>query len=56
MPAVDLVRTKQPSRKKRELEFLRNKVIEVDPDWWKPLTDEEAEAFLEDVIRNCRKW
>jgi len=47
VPVVDLVRTKKPARKKRTLGALKGKIQVVDPDWWKPMTDEEAERFIE---------
>jgi antitoxin (DNA-binding transcriptional repressor) of toxin-antitoxin stability system len=31
--------------KTRELGLFRGQIKEMDPDWWKPMTDEEAEAF-----------
>jgi prevent-host-death family protein len=46
-PVVDLVRTDQPSRKQRKLGTQAGKAWEIDPDWWKPMTEEETEAFLE---------
>jgi prevent-host-death family protein len=46
VPVVDIVRTKKPTRKKRTLGTLRGKIQVVDRNWWKPMTDEEAEAFL----------
>ena len=46
-PVADIVRTKQPTRKKRKLGTLRGKIQILDPHWWKPMTDEEAEAFAE---------
>ena len=46
-PVVDLVRTSKREEGKREFGFLRGKIVEVDPDWWKPMTDEEFEDFLE---------
>ena len=45
--AVDPVRTKVPNRKKRKLGTLRDKVEIYDPDWWKPMTEEKVDAFLE---------
>ncbi len=30
---------------KRELGKARGLIREIDPNWWKPMTDEEAEAF-----------
>ena len=46
VPVVDLVRTKKPSRKERTLGTLKGKIQILDPDWWKPMTDEEVEDFL----------
>ena len=46
-PVVDLVRTTTPDEGKRKFGTLRGKIIEIDPDWWKPMTDEEADDFLE---------
>lgn len=46
VPVVDLVRTKEPSGKKRTLGTLRGKIEIVDADWWKPMTDREAEDFM----------
>jgi antitoxin (DNA-binding transcriptional repressor) of toxin-antitoxin stability system len=47
VPAVDLVRTKTPSRRKPKFGTLRDKIKVYDPDWWKPMTEEEVDAFLE---------
>ncbi|HVH71143.1 MAG TPA: type II toxin-antitoxin system prevent-host-death family antitoxin [Candidatus Dormibacteraeota bacterium] len=46
-PVADLVRTSKPTGKKPELGFLKGKKIVLDPDWWKPMTDEEVDAFLD---------
>jgi prevent-host-death family protein len=46
VPVVDLVRTKQPSRKTRMLGTLKGKIRILDPDWWKPMTDEEVRHLL----------
>lgn len=46
VPVVDIVRTKKPVLKKRTLGTLRGQIKILDPDWWKPMTDEEVEAFL----------
>jgi hypothetical protein len=43
---VDIVRTKEPLGKKRILGTLKGKIQVLDPDWWKPMTDKEAEDFL----------
>lgn len=46
-PVVDIVRTSKAARKKPKFGTLKGKRIIPDPDWWKPMTDEEVEAFLE---------
>jgi prevent-host-death family protein len=46
VPVVDIVRTKAPTRKKRTLGTLKGKIQVLDPNWWKPMTDAEVEAFL----------
>jgi len=46
VPVVDLVRTKEPSRKPRVLGTLKGRIQILDPNWWKPMTDEEVEDFL----------
>ena len=47
VPVVDMVRTKEPTHKKRKLGTLKGKIEILDPDWWKPMTDEEVDAFIE---------
>lgn len=47
-PVVDLVRTKKPAAEKPKFGTLKNKVAVHDPNWWKPMTEEETEAFIED--------
>lgn len=46
VPVVDLVRTKRNGLKKRPLGTLKGKIKINDPDWWKPMTDEEVDDFL----------
>jgi antitoxin (DNA-binding transcriptional repressor) of toxin-antitoxin stability system len=46
VPVVDLVRTQEPSRKKPVFGTLRGKIKISDPDWWKPMSDEEVEALF----------
>ena len=46
VPVVDIVRTRKSARKKRTLGSLRGKIKVLDPNWWKPMTDKEAEKFL----------
>jgi prevent-host-death family protein len=47
VPAVDIIRTKKPSRKKRKLGTLKGKIQIRDIRWWKPMSDDEADAFVE---------
>ena len=46
VPVVDIVRTQKPARKKRTLGTLQGKIQIHDPNWWKPMTDDEVEDFL----------
>jgi prevent-host-death family protein len=46
IPVVDIVRTKQPSRKERKLGTLKGKIEILDPDWWKPMANDEVDDFL----------
>ena len=46
-PVVDLVPTKESDSRAPRFGTLRGKAIEIDPDWWKPMTDEEVDDFLE---------
>jgi len=46
-PVVDIVRTVQGAGRKRKLGTGRGQLKAVDPDWWKAMSDEEADAFLE---------
>ena len=47
IPVVDIVRTKKPSGKPRLFGTLKGKIEIIDPAWWKPMTDREAEDFIE---------
>jgi prevent-host-death family protein len=47
VPVVDLVRTKKPTRKKRRLGTLKGTIQVLEPGWWKPMSDDEVEAFIE---------
>jgi prevent-host-death family protein len=47
VPAVDLIPTAVGARKEPKFGTLRGTVKVIDPDWWKPRTDEEVEAFLD---------
>jgi prevent-host-death family protein len=46
-PVVDLVRTEKSEKKKPRFDTLKGKGIVRDPNWWKPMTDEEVDALLE---------
>lgn len=45
VPVADLVRT---TATKRKFGTLKGKIKINDPNWWKPMTDKEVEAFLEE--------
>ncbi len=46
---VDTFHTKQkPTPKKRKLGTLQGKIKVIDPDWWRPMSDEEVTNFLID--------
>ena len=47
VPVVDIVRTKKPSRKKRRLGTLKGKIQVLEPGWWKPMSDDEVDAFVQ---------
>jgi prevent-host-death family protein len=46
VPVVDIVRTKKVVPKKRVLGAFRDRIQIHDPDWWKPMSDEEVDEFL----------
>ena len=46
VPIADLVRTKAGKARKPQFGTLKGRIVENDPDWWKPMSDEEVEAFL----------
>jgi prevent-host-death family protein len=46
-PVVDIVRTTKADPKKPKFGTLKGQVTAPDPDWWKPMTDEEIEALLD---------
>jgi antitoxin (DNA-binding transcriptional repressor) of toxin-antitoxin stability system len=47
VPVVDLVPTKQKAGTQRRFGTLAGRVRETDPDWWKPMSNEEADAFID---------
>jgi len=46
-PVADIVRTAKPQRNRPKFGTLKNRVVVRDSNWWKPMSEEEAEAFLE---------
>jgi len=46
-PVVDIVRTTTTSHERPIFGTLKGKVIIRDPDWWKPMADQEVDAFLD---------
>jgi antitoxin (DNA-binding transcriptional repressor) of toxin-antitoxin stability system len=46
VPVADLVRTRANSAEKPKFGALKGKIVVHDPDWWKPMSDEEVGAFL----------
>ena len=46
-PLVDIVRTSRRAASEIEFGGLSHLKVELDPEWWKPMSKEEAEAFLE---------
>ena len=46
-PVVDIVRTTKTHPEKPKFGTLKGKVAALDPDWWKPMTDDEVEALLD---------
>jgi antitoxin (DNA-binding transcriptional repressor) of toxin-antitoxin stability system len=46
VPVADLVRTNKGSGQRPKLGSLRGKFVFNDADWWKPMTESEAEDFL----------
>ena len=47
VPVVDLVPTKASTEEKPRFGTLKGRIIIRDPEWWKPMAEEELEAFLE---------
>jgi prevent-host-death family protein len=45
-PVVDIVRTAKASPEKPKFGTLKASITVHDPAWWKPMTEEEADAFL----------
>jgi prevent-host-death family protein len=46
-PVVDIVRTTKAHPERPTFGTLKGKVTALDHDWWKPMTNDEVEAFLD---------
>jgi prevent-host-death family protein len=46
VPVVDLTPTRKVAEERRKFGTLKRKHIVSDPDWWKPMSEEEAEEFI----------
>lgn len=46
-PVADLIRTKTPATEKPRFGTLQGRIVIHDPEWWRPMSDEEADAFLD---------
>ena len=46
-PVAELVPYRRPRKKKIKLGFGVGLLKEIDPNWWKAMTDEEADAWME---------
>jgi prevent-host-death family protein len=47
VPVVDIVPTKVSTDKRPRFGTLKEKIVIHDPDWWKPMSESETDAFLE---------
>jgi antitoxin (DNA-binding transcriptional repressor) of toxin-antitoxin stability system len=47
VPVVDLVRTRASNGEKPKFGTMKGRIIINDPDWWKPMSDEEVDEFLD---------
>lgn len=47
VPVVDLVRTRAAVHEKPKFGTMKDRIVVNDPDWWKPMTDEEVDAFID---------
>lgn len=46
-PVVDIVRTTKAHPERPEFGTLKGKIRALDPDWWKPMTDEDVDALVD---------
>lgn len=47
VPVVDLIPTKAATAEEPRFGTLRGQIVINDPDWWKPMSDEEVDPFLD---------
>ena len=47
LPVVDIVRTATPGADRPKFGTLKEKIVIHDPEWWCPMTEQEADAWLE---------
>jgi prevent-host-death family protein len=47
VPVVDLIPTKASCAQRPEFGTLRGRIAIHDPDWWKPMSKKEVDAFLD---------
>ena len=45
-PVVDIVRVRKPAQKRRKLGTLKGRIQITDRNWWKAMSEEEADEFL----------
>jgi antitoxin (DNA-binding transcriptional repressor) of toxin-antitoxin stability system len=46
-PVVDIVRTTRAQPEKPKFGTLKDRVVTLDADWWKPISEEEVDALLD---------
>jgi prevent-host-death family protein len=46
-PVVDIVRTTKADSEKPKFGTLKGKVMVLDPEWWRPMTDDEVDALID---------
>ncbi|CAN5272734.1 hypothetical protein BH10CYA1_BH10CYA1_58680 [soil metagenome] len=47
VPIVDLVRTSATTEDLPKFGTLKDRIVIKDSDWWKPITDQELQEFLD---------
>jgi antitoxin (DNA-binding transcriptional repressor) of toxin-antitoxin stability system len=46
VPVVDIVRTGSSTQRAPKFGTMKGKIQILDPDWWKPMTDEEVDDLF----------